>query len=245
MEQSTTTARSDKEMETRKQFINSAAAMVLSGAAVVASAPAHSCSADSPYLGSVCMTAATFCPANTHIEANGQLLPVSQYTALFSLLSNNYGGDGRVTFGVPDMRGRTPVGVGAGPGLTPVIQGTMRGNETTTLSTGNLAAHTHPLSAAQTAATTIGTSVPAQSADGNQDDPAPNHVLAGAVRGTQKIYSDVAANTSIKGPDVAIAPLAVTGTVGNTGSNQSFSNLPPQMGVKYCIAVQGVYPSRP
>jgi len=232
-------------METRKQFINSAAAMVLSGAAVVASTPAHSCSADSPYLGSVCMTAATFCPANTHIEANGQLLPISQYSALYSLLSNNYGGDGRVTFGVPDLRGRTPVGVGAGPGLSPVIPGARRGNETTTLSIDNLAAHAHPLSAAQTAATTISTSVPAQSADGNQEDPAPTYVLAGAERNAQKIYSDAAANTSIKGPEVAIAPLAVTGTVGNTGNNQSFSNLPPQMGVKYCIAVQGVYPSRP
>jgi len=96
------------------------------------------------YIGSVCLTAATFCPANVTVEANGQVLSVNQYQALFSLFSYTYGGNGSTTFGVPDLRGRTPVGYGQGPGLSNVAFAQPRGKESVTLTANNLPAHAHP-----------------------------------------------------------------------------------------------------
>jgi microcystin-dependent protein len=77
------------------------------------------------------------------LHCQGQLLPISQNQALFSLLGTNYGGDGRTTFGLPDLRGRVPVGQGVGPGLSPRMLGEMGGRELAYLTTNNLPAHTH------------------------------------------------------------------------------------------------------
>ncbi|NVZ09882.1 phage tail protein [Allochromatium humboldtianum] len=99
--------------------------------------PALACSSES-YIGSVCIVAFGFCPQG-YAEANGQLLPISQNTALFSLLGNYYGGDGRSNFALPDLRGRTPVHVGQGPGLANWIElASQGGAETVTLTPSQL-----------------------------------------------------------------------------------------------------------
>ncbi len=81
------------------------------------------------YLAEIFMTGANFCPRGT-AETNGQILPINQNQALFSLLGTTYGGDGRTTFGLPDMRGRSPLHAGRGPGLSPVNLGQKGGAET-------------------------------------------------------------------------------------------------------------------
>ncbi len=97
------------------------AALAFSGAAEA------SCTTES-YIGTVCMTAASYCPRGT-LEADGQQLAIKEYMSLYSLLGNTYGGDSIQTFRLPDLRGRTPVGVGQGPGLSNITLGEQRGEE--------------------------------------------------------------------------------------------------------------------
>ena len=94
--------------------------------ALAMAAPAY---ATERYIGEIFMTGANFCPRGT-AAADGQLLAISQNQALFSLYGTNYGGDGRTTFGLPDLRGRSPVHAGSGPGLNPVSLGSKGGAET-------------------------------------------------------------------------------------------------------------------
>ncbi len=97
-----------------------------------------------PLLGAVMPFAGNFAPRGWAL-ADGQLLSIAQNTALFSILGTTYGGDGRTTFALPDLRGRVPVGAGTGPGLPPVSLGQQLGSETLTLTAANLPIHTHPL----------------------------------------------------------------------------------------------------
>ncbi|MCA9167759.1 MAG: tail fiber protein [Planctomycetales bacterium] len=120
--------------------------------------PSHSLSSEE-LLGSVEWFAGNFAPRGT-LLANGQLLPIAQHTALFSILGTTYGGDGRTTFGLPDLRGRMAVGAGSGPGLAPVRLGEMGGRESTTLTTTLLPSHNHgiPGTGTSTSNTGVGTS---------------------------------------------------------------------------------------
>jgi len=104
----------------------------------------HACCAE-PYIGSVCFTAASYCPEG-YLPADGRLLNITQYQALYALLGTTYGGDGRTTFALPDLRGRVPVGSGMGAGLTQnVTLGQKRGTESVALTAAQtpLASHTH------------------------------------------------------------------------------------------------------
>src|SRR5580692_2143819 len=80
-------------------------------------------------------------------QCNGQILPISQNTALFSLLGTNFGGNGTSNFGLPDLRGRTPIGQGQGPGISDYVLGEITGTESTTLLSSNIAAHNHSINA--------------------------------------------------------------------------------------------------
>jgi microcystin-dependent protein len=93
-------------------------------------------------LGEVKMFAGNFAPRGW-MKCEGQLLPIANYSALFSILGTQYGGDGRTTFGLPDLRGRVAMGTGTGNGLSPSVIGQMKGQEQTTLTTSNLPAHNH------------------------------------------------------------------------------------------------------
>src|SRR5262245_24305688 len=106
--------------------------------------------ASDPYLGCIFMFAGNFAP-NGYAYCNGQLLAISQNTALFSLLGTTYGGDGRTTFALPDLRGRAPIGFGQGPGLPNYDLGSVVGSPSVTLTTSQLPAHSHPVQASQAA----------------------------------------------------------------------------------------------
>jgi len=167
-----------------------------------------------PFLGQIIMFAGTFAP-NGWAKCDGQLLPISQHTALFSILGTTYGGDGEVTFALPDLRGRVPIHAGNGPGLPNHPLGQKSGNDVTTLSVANLPVHNHPIS-------------PAAMMGGGDETNPPGGYLSSA---TEDLYSDSHTATMGEYPS------------GNTGSGQSFSNMPPYNTVNYIIALVGIYPS--
>ena len=171
-----------------------------------------------PFLGQIIMFAGNFAPVGWAF-CDGQLLPISQNTALFSLLGTTYGGTGITTFALPDLRGRVPLHVGQGPGLSSYVLGQVGGAENATLQVTNLPSHTH--------------SVNCSSSGGNQASPGGNFL---AVEST-----GTSANYSSGPPDSAMNAQAL----GPVGGNQPFSIQQPYGCVTFVIALQGIYPSRP
>jgi len=214
------------------------------GAAVIAASPLLACGSD-PYIGSVCITAATYCPSQTHIEANGQILAISNYQALFSLLGTTYGGNGTSNFALPDMRGRTPVGAGTGTGLNTVLLGAMRGFENMTLHIQHMPSHTHSAvftpdgsSASASVQASTKQAVKPQAAEG--DYIASNNPLGGA----PKFIAEADAGSTVALGGVSGGGGGGTVQVDVTGGGQAFPNYSPQLGLKYCIAFSGIYPTR-
>jgi microcystin-dependent protein len=171
------------------------------------------------FLGSIHLFAGNFAPQGFAF-CNGQILAINQNTALFSLLGTQYGGNGTSTFALPDLRGRSPIGAGQGPGLTPFSQGDTGGSENASLTIANLPGHAHSLS------------IPASTNPGTTATPGPSFVPA---RSTAKdgIYT-TGANTTLASPDG-------TSVVGN---NAPFEIRPPFLCVSYIIALVGIFPSR-
>jgi microcystin-dependent protein len=179
-----------------------------------------------PYIGEIRMFAGDYAPAGWAL-CNGQLMQISNNPALFSLLGTTYGGNGRTTFGLPDLRGRVPVQPGTGPGLTPYRQGQGGGLETVALSAQQAPAHTHDISV----------EVKAVAGAGNQSAPG-DHVWAADPRGATNVYSDAA-------PDTTMNANAAVGTAEpNAGGGQAHENRPPFLAINFIIALEGTYPSR-
>ena len=171
-----------------------------------------------PYMGQVEMFAGNFAPRGWAL-CDGQLLSISQYQALFSILGTIYGGDGRTTFGLPDLRGRVPVHPGAGPGLSPRTPGQKGGEERVTLTKDQMPAHNHLMYV--------------NNAVGNAGLPA-NKVLATEAK-TDKDYGDLPAPPSYT---------LDTNCISNAGSGQSHDNMQPFLCINFIIALEGVYPPR-
>jgi len=170
-----------------------------------------------PFIGQIIMFAGNFAPRNWAL-CNGQLLSIASNTALFSILGTTYGGDGRTTFGLPDLRGRYAMHPGNGPGLSPRQLGQRGGAETSTLTAANLAAHNHP-------ATLHASANAADSSNPTGNRP-----------GLAEAYSQQAASVDLASDS------ATTGN--NSGSSTSFSNMPPYNNVNFIIALVGTFPSR-
>jgi len=168
------------------------------------------------FLGEIRMFAGNFAPKGWAF-CQGQLLLIAQNQALFALLGTTYGGDGRTTFALPDLRGRVPVGFGQGPGLSNRVIGQQFGTETVTLTTAQMPAHSHTVNAVTT--------------EGNQN--LPTNSLPANTKALDKEYSDANANTTMKAT-----------MVNPTGGNQPFGVTQPSLGVNFIIALQGIYPSR-
>jgi microcystin-dependent protein len=158
-----------------------------------------------PFLAELKLMSFNFAPKGW-AQCNGQLLPINQNQALFSLLGTMYGGNGQTTFALPDLRGRVPLHRGT------FTQGERLGEESHTLNWNEMAAHNHNVSAS--------------SQNGDQADP---KILAGA----SNAYSGPSSLTTI-------AP----GTVSNVGGSQPHENRQPSLVLNWCIALQGVFPSR-
>lgn len=196
-------------------------------------------------LGQIIMFAGTFAPRDWAL-CNGQILEISQHTALFSILGDTYGGNGRTTFGLPDLRGRVPMGSGVGIGLSPRVTGQRYGSENVTLSVAQMPAHSH------SAETTIsGSSVAAKlnasSAEGTSNVPLNNYLAmpANISRSSVNMYGSSAdvemANDAI---EIDVSGLSGETTVNQTGGNSAHDNIQPSLVMNYIICVNGVYPSR-
>lgn len=168
-----------------------------------------------PFVGEIRMFAGNFAPRGW-AYCDGQLLAVSQNDALFSLLGTIYGGDGRTTFGLPDMRGRIPIHAGNGPGLSTRRLGAKGGTEKETITVNQIASHTHPLRGTDDS--------------GNTASPAGN---APAKSTTVDAYIDGT-------PSANLAAGAVT----SVGGGQDHTNIMPYLCIHFIIALFGIYPSR-
>jgi microcystin-dependent protein len=166
-----------------------------------------------PFLSEIRIMSFVFAPKGWAL-CNGQLLPINQNQGLFSLLGTTFGGDGRVNFALPDLRGRTPIHVGSGHTL-----GEKGGEQAHTTSIAELPTHTHVASGTSTAA----------------DQPTPGGNLLGTVDLT-------AFTTSLYAPAANLVAMA-PGTVANTGGSQAHLNMQPFLTLNFCIALQGIFPS--
>ncbi len=189
-------------------------------AATALFAPQKAEAGANPFLGDIVAVGETFCPRGW-IAAEGQLLPIASNTALFSLLGTTYGGDGRTTFAVPDLRGRRAMGNGSGAGLTPRSEGERFGYYETTVTALQMPPHSH--------------AVNANNLDG--DKPGPGRKLLAAAppngAGSETIYST-------QGPTVQMS----SQMIGYTGGNQPLNIQDSFVVLRYCIATQGIFPSR-
>jgi microcystin-dependent protein len=168
-----------------------------------------------PLLGQISMFAGNFAPRGWAL-CDGQLLLIDQNQRLFSILGTTYGGDGRTTFALPDLRGRAPIHEGQGPGLSDKRLGQRGGAEQVILQVSNLPSHTHSLNAS----TATGTS----------------NVPTGNVHADTSVFDKEYATT---------ANTAMSGTaIGNTGGNIPVSIVQPYLTINYIIALQGTFPSR-
>ncbi|GAA4892198.1 tail fiber protein [Tessaracoccus lubricantis] len=167
-----------------------------------------------PFLGTIAFFGFNFAPRGW-ATCEGQMMGIAQHSALFALLGNQYGGDGRVTFALPDLRGRFPMGRGQGQGLPPYTQGQMGGAPHVTLTQNNLPAHTHGVATStQSTSKAPQGNVPAVSTGGAAYGSTPN---GGAMN---------------------------PGMIQPAGGSQPFSTMPPYLVGNWCIAIEGVFPSR-
>ena len=174
-----------------------------------------------PLLGEMMLFAGNFCPRGW-TQANGSLLPISQNTALFSILGTTYGGDGRTTFGIPDLQGRAPIGDGNGAGLNPIRLGQKGGASSTVITEAQMPSHTH-----------VGR-LAAHPTDADSNQPVRNG-FARASTGTNVYKGGALPNNFMNGGSVRID---------SAGSGQAISTQSPFLGMRWCIATQGVFPSR-
>jgi len=167
-----------------------------------------------PFIAEIRIFAGNFAPRNW-AQCDGQLLPIAQNTALFSLVGTIYGGDGRTTFGLPNLKGRTPMHSGNGPGLSQRRVGETGGAETVTLTEAQMPSHNHVLQASDEAA--------------SANDP------------TGKLPAVTREDTY--GTDGTSVPMAATAMQSNGGGG-AHNNLQPYLTLRFIIALFGLYPSR-
>jgi microcystin-dependent protein len=169
-----------------------------------------------PFIAEIRIFAGNFAPRGWAF-CNGQLLPIAQNTALFSLIGTTYGGDGRTTTGLPNLQGRAPMHPGRGPGLTDRRLGQRGGVETVTLSEAQMANHSHQMTASPN--------------PGEQPGPGSGNALARAVGATA--YTAASNLVSLN-----------AATMPQTGGGQAHNNLQPYLTLNFIIALTGLYPSR-
>ena len=171
------------------------------------------------YIGQIILFAGNFAPRNWAL-CDGQLLPISQWSALFSILGTTYGGDGRTTFALPDLRGRAPIHEGQGPGLPSYRLGQKGGSEQNVLNITNMPAHNH-----------TGSSLNVSNQAGEETSPP----AGGSIGGGAAIYNAESPNTTLNQNSVVI---------NSEGGNQPVNNMQPWLALNYIICLQGIFPSR-
>ena len=175
-----------------------------------------------PFVGQITLFPFFFAPRGWAF-CQGQLLPISQYAALFSLLGTYYGGNGASNFALPDLRGRVPIGQGQSPGGSAYVIGSVQGEEAVTLLASQIPPHSHPFPAVAAQATTN----------------APSGALPAEGHGSGRGAFPV----NLYAPLQTAVPLA-SGQVAPAGGGHAHNNLQPYLTLNWCIALQGIYPPR-
>ncbi len=173
------------------------------------------------YTGELKLFAGNFAPRNWAF-CSGQLLPIASNNALFSILGTTYGGDGRITFALPDLRGRVPVSPGTGQGLSNVSQGQRLGSLTNTLATANLP------------------NVPVRVSSANASQTAATAGASIATPGT----GVGRAFTATEGFNTATPDVTLNAATAGGGNPTAINNMQPSLGVYYIVCLIGIYPSR-
>lgn len=186
-----------------------------------------------PLLGQISMFAGNFAPRGWAF-CHGQLLSISQNTALFSIIGTTYGGDGRTTFALPDLRGRAPICLGQGPGLSNRQLGSRFGSETHNLSVFEMPPHSH--TATGSGASLLSTDAAVRETPITGDVPA------------EAAFKEGFNNTKVKsfGPasNTVVGQSSGAPNIGLTGNGQPHNNMQPSLTISYVIALVGVFPSR-
>lgn len=168
-----------------------------------------------PFIAEIRIMATDFPPQGWAV-CNGQLMPISQNTALFSLLGVNYGGDGRTNFALPNLQGRMPMQPGYGPGLTPHTLGEMGGSASVTLTQAEMPPHAHQLMHSGSSASSA----------------APGPSSSFGRTSTAQVYATGSTTPALP---QSLAP---------AGNNMPHNNLQPYLALTFCIALQGIWPPR-
>jgi microcystin-dependent protein len=177
-----------------------------------------------PFLGEIRCFGFNFAPYGWQ-QCNGQILPISQYAALFSLLGTNFGGNGTSNFGLPNLQGMVPIGMGDGPGLTPFVVGETGGADAHTLLYAEMPMHTHALNA--------------KGGPGAVATPVNGSYLAEGHGGERasgfkvNLYTTAVPTTTLN-----------TNAIGVVGGGQPHNNMQPSLTMNWCIAMAGIFPTR-
>ena len=171
-----------------------------------------------PFIGQIIQAGFNFAPKG-YATCDGQILSIAQNTALFSLLGTTFGGDGRVTFGLPDLRGRVPIHQGQGPGLTLRVMGESSGSETVTLISTQMPMHNHLMSTTNVA--------------GALPTPNGNFLAASSDSTAVSMYRPTSDGSTLNPQSIGLA-----------GGNQPHNNMQPYLVINFCIALVGIFPSR-
>ncbi|MGJ8725470.1 MAG: phage tail protein [Roseibacillus sp.] len=175
-----------------------------------------------PFIGQIQPFGFNFAPRGW-AHCDGQLIAISSNSALFSLLGTIYGGDGRTTFALPDLRGRAPIHMGSGAGLTPRSIGQKSGLENVTLTTPQIPSHSHSANGTIKCSTNAG------------DEDSPQNHYSAAHAGDENYSSSTNENMASQGVSV---------TVGSAGGGLAHTNMQPYLVINWCIALIGIFPSR-
>lgn len=232
-------------------FLTLTAAMAL-----LAATPDHATAGTEPFVGEISYVSFNFAP-NGWFQCDGQLLPISQYQALFALIGTTYGGNGTTNFALPDMRGRVAVHQGQHPGGSTFAPGQTSGTENMALTVSNMPVHSHPATAVSVSTSAVAPGATATSTlkavNGDADKKtAEGNSLANA-KGTGSAYSSSAPNVTMNAASIettlnnvnVTTTTNTTVTVDNAGGSQPFSIMQPYTTVNCIIAWQGIFPSRP
>ncbi|WP_417819745.1 phage tail protein [Terasakiella sp.] len=200
-----------------------------------------------PYVGSICMTAASFCPDQYFTLGPVQYISVNQQQMLFSLLMDTYGGNMRTDFGLPATAGRVLRSEGSPPGLVAVQQGMIFGSTHVYMTEDSMPTHTHTATYAPFGADGPGLQVSTE--NGTKPTPAAGDYMAVSNRNGTQSKSFIAAGSAaptadISGGYISDLPPAQLIEISETGGDGAIPISPPQLGMRYCIAYDGVYPPR-
>lgn len=180
-----------------------------------------------PFLGQITCYGFNFAPAGW-AQCQGQLLPISQNTALFSLLGTQFGGNGTTNFALPNLQGMVPIGQGQGPGLSNRVMGESSGGETVILTTATTPPHNHTFPAANVPGVTQSATFGQMMAQG---------IIPGGGKGGGTVIPNYVATATA-------VPLALAALSDFPGGNQPHNNVQPSLANNWCIALQGIFPSR-